>query len=186
MDEYAWRLTSEYIREHSQPTDTIYVWGWVPGIYVQAQRLSPTPKAFEGTMHTLPPQQLADRVQEILRAFEKNPPKFIVDSRKEHFPWGWPPFELWPIAEFAGGKNVAFLPTDEAIVKDYDRMWASVLQKQFGPEEAQRYKVLAPLREYVMKNYQVAELQGYRRAETRFGLTLAHEIFDTHVVFVRK
>jgi len=30
----------EYIQERSQPTDTIYVWGWVPGIYVQAERLS--------------------------------------------------------------------------------------------------------------------------------------------------
>ncbi len=75
----------------------MYVWGWVPGIYVQAQRMSPTPKAFEGTMHTLPPQQLADRVQEILKAFEKNPPKFIVDTRKIHFPWTRPPLELWPL-----------------------------------------------------------------------------------------
>ena len=65
----------------------MYVWGWIPGIYVQAQRMSPTPKAFEGMMHTLPPAQLADRVQEILTAFEKNPPKFIVDTRKIHFPW---------------------------------------------------------------------------------------------------
>jgi 4-amino-4-deoxy-L-arabinose transferase-like glycosyltransferase len=187
LDEYPWRLTAEYIREHSKPDDMIYVWGWVPGIYVQAQRMSPTPKAFEGTMHTLPPAQLADRVQEILTAFERHPPKFIVDSRKEHFPWGWPPFELWPIATFGGGKNVAFLPTNEAVVKNYDSMWASFLRKQFGPEEAQRYEVLAPLRQYVMKNYQVAELRGYGRTETRLGLpTLAHELFDVNVVFVRK
>ncbi len=187
LDEYPWRLTAEYIRQHSQPDDMIYVWGWVPGIYVQAQRLSPTPKAFEGTMHTLPPAQLAERVQEILAAFEKHPPKFIVDSRKEHFPWGWPPFELWPITVFAGGKDVRFLPTDEATVQKYDSMWASFLGKQFGPEEARRYEVLAPLRQYIMKNYQVAELRGYGRTETRLGLpTLAHELFDVHVVFVRK
>ncbi len=187
LDEYPWRLTAEYIREHSKRDDMIYVWGWVPGIYVQAQRMSPAPKAFEGTMHTLPPAQLADRVQEILAAFEKHPPKFIVDSRKEHFPWGWPPFELWPIAVFGGGKNVSFLPTDEAVVKGYDSMWASFLQKQFGAEEARRYEVLAPLRQFVMQHYQVAELRGYGRTETRLGLpTLAHELFDVHVVFVRK
>jgi hypothetical protein len=138
-------------------------------------------------MHTLPAQQLADRVREIVAAFEKNPPKFIVDSRKEHFPWGWPPFELWPITAFAGGRDVAFLPAEERTVKDYDSLWASALQKRFGPDEARRYEVLAPLREYVRKNYQVAELQGYRRAETRLGLpTLVHELFDVHVVFVRK
>jgi hypothetical protein len=94
--QYSWVMVGDYIRQHSQASDPLYVWGWVPGIYVQAQRMSPTPKAFEGTMHTLPPQQLANRVQEILKAFEKNPPKFIVDTRKVHFPWTRPALELWP------------------------------------------------------------------------------------------
>jgi hypothetical protein len=94
--QYPWIMVGDYVRQHSQASDSLYVWGWVPGIYVQAQRMSPTPKAFEGTMHTLPPQQLADRVQEILKGFEKNPPKFIVDTRKIHFPWTRPVLELWP------------------------------------------------------------------------------------------
>ena len=94
--QYDWIQISDYIRANSEPKDPLYVWGWVPGIYVQAQRMSPTPKAFEGMMHTLPPQQLAERVREIVAAFEKNPPKFIVDTGKRHFPWTVPPLELWP------------------------------------------------------------------------------------------
>ncbi|GAI02291.1 unnamed protein product, partial [marine sediment metagenome] len=87
----SWEVVGEYIRNNSTSSDKIYVWGWVPGIYVAAQRLSPTPKAFEGTMHTLAPEVLSERVDEILGAFEKEPPKFIVDSRKDHFPWDRPP-----------------------------------------------------------------------------------------------
>jgi len=187
VDEYPVRLTGEYVRQHSQPGDTIYVWGWVPGIYVQAQRLSPTPKAFEGTMHTLPPAQLHERVQEILAAFAKHPPKYIVDARKDHFPWNRPPLELWPIFAFTANKDVSFLPTDEATGKTFDRMWTQFLRQQFGEDEARRYETLAPLRKYVMENYRVVEPQGYRPVRTRLDLpTLAHEIFDLHTVFVHK
>jgi hypothetical protein len=165
----------------------MYVWGWVPGLYVQAQRLSPTPKAFEGTMHTLPPAQLKERVQEILVAFAKHPPRYIVDARKDHFPWNRPPLELWPIGLLGTGKEAAFLPADDATVKAYDRWWTQILRKQFGDEEAQRYETLAPLRKYIMENYRIAEPQGYRAVESRFRLpTLAHEIFEMHTVFVHK
>ncbi|MEN6336061.1 MAG: glycosyltransferase family 39 protein [Phycisphaerales bacterium] len=187
VDEYSWRLTAEYIREHSQSTDTIYVWGWVPGIYVQAQRLSPTPKAFEGTMHTLPPEQLSERVQEILAAFEKNPPKFIVDTRKDHFPWNRPPLELWPTLPSGDGKSVSFLPTAADMTKVYDPLWEPILRKNFGDDEVRRYEAMAPLRKYIMDNYKLAEPQGYQPTRTRLGLpTLFHELFEMNVVFVRK
>ena len=103
---YEWAQVGNYIRQNSHPADPIYVWGWIPGIYVQAQRMSPTPKAFEGMMHTLPPAQLAERVQEIIAAFDKKQPKFIVDTRKIHFPWTRPPLELWPSL----GNGVRLLP----------------------------------------------------------------------------
>ena len=184
---YSWQVVGQYMRQHSEPNDTIYIWGWVPGIYVQAQRMSPTPKAFEGMMHTLPPERLAARVREIVGAFEQNPPKFIVDARKDHFPWDRPPLELWPIVSFTGGKNLSFLPLDESMVKAYDAMWMPVLRERYGNEEARRYEALAPLREYVMKNYNVAERQRYRAARSRLGLpTLVHEAFGVHEVFVRK
>jgi hypothetical protein len=93
---YPWKELCDYVRRNSQPTDPMYVWGWYPGIYVQAQRMTPTPKAFEGSMHILSPEQLRDRVLEIVAAFQKHPPKFIVDTRKLDFPLTRPPFELWP------------------------------------------------------------------------------------------
>ncbi|NLZ03687.1 MAG: hypothetical protein GXY19_00765 [Phycisphaerae bacterium] len=150
----AWEQVGQYIREHTEPNDTIYVWGWVPGIYVQAQRMSPTPKAFEGTMHTLPPPQLAERIQEILTAFGERPPKFIVDTRKRHFPWNVPPMELWPLI------RQQFLPTDETTVKQYEEAYAQQLGEVIGPDEAARFKVMKPLRDYVMKNYRIVGLFG--------------------------
>jgi hypothetical protein len=36
----AWETLADYIKAHSSAQDTIYVWGWYPGIYVKAGRLS--------------------------------------------------------------------------------------------------------------------------------------------------
>ncbi len=145
--QYGWIQIGDYIRENSDPDDPLYVWGWVPGIYVQAQRMSSTPKAFEGMMHLLPPEQLAERVQEILHAFEKNPPKFIVDTRKRHFPQRRPPLELWP--ETTRG----FLrPQDEKL---FDQAYVNYLKTKVDPVEAVRYEVMQPFRRYVMTNYRI-------------------------------
>ena len=147
----AWVMIGDRIRDNSQSTDTMYVWGWYPGIYVQAQRMSPTPKAFEGMMHLLSPEQLDLRVQEILHAFEKNPPKFIVDTRKRHFPLTRPPLELWP--ETSKG----FLPADEEIMKGYDQAYGNWLKEKVDLVEAKRYEAMQPFRRYVMTNYVVAQ-----------------------------
>ncbi|HUU16434.1 MAG TPA: glycosyltransferase family 39 protein [Sedimentisphaerales bacterium] len=146
---YAWMLVGEHIRNNSTPDDKIYVWGWVPGIYIAAQRLSPAPKAFEGTMHTLSPKVLSERVDEILDAFEKEPPKFIVDSRKNHFPWDRPPLELWPRTQ------QGFLPAAQEIVSQYDAMYAKMLREKIESDEALRYEAMKPFREFVMKNYKI-------------------------------
>lgn len=181
--EYDWIRVAQYIREHSEPNDAIYVWGWVPGIYVQAQRMSPTPKAFEGMMHTLPPAQLAERVREIVAAFEKSPPKFIVDTKKRHFPWNRPPLELWPgIANGLGllanppedreqlwllllrtfsvqpddlGKEGFLRPDRPDAVERYDAAFEKALRGRIEPAEALRYNAVRPLRQYVMKNYEI-------------------------------
>jgi len=181
--QYDWIRVGDYIRERSQRTDTIYVWGWVPGIYVQAQRLSPTPKAFEGMMHTLPPAQLGDRVREIVAAFEKNPPKFIVDTKKVHFPWNRPPLELWPNIANGYGLLVSpprdrgqlwvyllqafhvqaddltregFLRPDKTdAVQKYNAAFEKMLRERHDAAEAARYEAMQPLRQYVMKNYVV-------------------------------
>ncbi len=194
---YDWARVGDYIRENSQPTDTIYVWGWVPGIYVRAQRMSSAPKAFEGTMHTLPPQELAIRVQEILESFKKDPPKFIVDTLKIHFPWDRPPLELWPNIKNALrllgsmprdneqlwrliSQTFGVLPSDLTAegflrpdkadaIKRYDGAYGKTLGKKIGPDEAQRFDVMKPFRDYVVQNYRiVSQLSGQ------------------HVLFVRK
>ncbi len=159
--QYPWMIVGQYIKNNSTLNDKIYVWGWVPGIYIEAQRLSPTPKAFEGTMHTLTPQVLSERVSEILEAFEKEPPKFIVDSRKSHFPWDRPPLELWPITfkGFAGIENPQPLPQDEKMIAAYDQTWSKMLQN-IEPAEALRYQVMKPFREYVMNNYKIVQPFG--------------------------
>ncbi|MEN6577574.1 MAG: glycosyltransferase family 39 protein [Phycisphaerales bacterium] len=186
--QYDWMRVSDYIRANSEPNDPLYVWGWVPGIYVQAQRMSPTPKPFEGMMHALPPKELAERVREIVDAFEKNPPKFIVDTRKRHFPWTVPPLELWP--NIANGiELLANQPEDRGQLmrallqaldvqpddltkegylrsdriegeRKYDAAYEKLLRERKGPAEAQRYEAMRPLQSYVMKNYQVVGSYG--------------------------
>jgi len=175
--QYPWILVGEHIRNNSTPNDKIYVWGWVPGIYVAAQRLSPAPKAFEGTMHTLSPEVLSERIDEILDAFEKEPPKFIVDSRKDHFPWDRPPLELWPLTRKGPISN------DQKVMAWFDDMYMKMLREKISPaeahlyesltvwdakrlmqmaepEEALRYEAMEPFREFVMKNYRIVRPFG--------------------------
>lgn len=174
----------EYIKNNSSPGDQIYVWGWVPGIYVSAQRLSPAPKAFEGTMHTLSPEALSERIDEILNSFKDKPPKFIVDSRKVHFPWNRPPLELWPIVRYQGMDKEVFLPLDPKMIEKYDKDWSEMLSSgSGGVDEAERYKAMAPFRKYIRDNYDIAEQRQY--GYTRDG-QLQHLRFGDYVVFKLK
>jgi len=177
-------VVGEYIRDNSSETDQIYVWGWVPGIYVSAQRLSPAPKAFEGTMHTLSPKALSERIDEILNSFKDKPPKFIVDSRKNHFPWNRPPLELWPMVRYQGMDKQAFLPLDPKAVENYDKAWSEMLRRgSGGADEAERYKAMAPFRQFIRDKYEIAEPRQY-------GFTpdgrMMHMRFGEHVVFKLK
>ncbi|MDH4240553.1 MAG: glycosyltransferase family 39 protein [Phycisphaerae bacterium] len=172
-----WEIVSEYIRNDSKESDTIYVWGWVPGIYVQAQRLSPVPEAFEGTMHTLSPKVLSKKIEAMVSTFEKKPPKFIVDTHKVHFPWDRPPLELWPQTQRG------FLPLDKKTIDKYDADYAQMLHEKIEPDEALRYKAMQPFREFVMNNYQIAETSQYVKAKNG---RLFHRMFGENVLFVRK
>lgn len=189
-----WQIAGDYIRAHSDKSDTLYVWGWVPGIYVRAQRLAPVPKAFESDMHVIPPQILALQVDGIVRRLEQNPPKFIVDSRKIHFPNDRPPLELWPHTYSRENRFGVPIPNDPAGVAQYDTLYKKLLAEQFDPnqkqyaqlpgltswlqmapwtqampDEAQRYDAMKPLRNFVMTRYKIVS-----RPE-----------FATHVVFER-
>lgn len=150
----SWELVGEYIQTNSKPTDNIYVWGWFPGIYVAAQRLSPTPKAFEGTMHTLSPKTLSERVDEILSVFHEQPPKFIVDTHKRHFPWDRPPLELWPIMQ-----NQILKATGKKITQP-DQEYSKWLRGNVDDDEALRYEAMQPFRQFVTKNYKIVRAFG--------------------------
>jgi hypothetical protein len=168
----SWEVLGDYIRNYSTKNDNIYVWGWVPGIYVQAQRLSSVPEAFEGTMHTLSPEVLSKKIEAIINAFENDPPKFIVDTHKLHFPWDRPPLELWPTTP------KGLVPNDEATVARFDMMYSKLLSEKINlaqkriyeqltrwdinrlmdmadTDEALRYEAMKPFRQYVMNNYKI-------------------------------
>ena len=181
----AWEVLGDYIRNNSTESNNIYVWGWVPGIYVQAQRLSSVPEAFEGTMHTLSPEVLSNKIEKMVSTFEKEPPKFIVDTHKVHFPWDRRPLELWPILPkgYMGMKETGFLPDNKQIIDMYNTAYSTYLRDNIEPDEALRFEAMRPLREFVMNNYQIAELRQYVR--TGDG-RLRHRMFAENVLFVRK
>jgi hypothetical protein len=155
-----WEQVGEYIRTNSQPTDKIYVWGWFPGIYVAAQRFSSASRAC--IIPHVTPQQLEETIAELLSEFDKEMPKFIVDSRKRHIPTERPPYELWPIVlkGFIGAKETRPLSIDKEEIARYDTEWSKILREHFGEDEALRYEILKPFREFVMKNYRIVQLFG--------------------------
>lgn len=154
-----WQKIGRYIREHTEATERIYVWGWYPGIYVVAQRLAPVPRAFESNMHTMAPRQLAGMIQQMAQQFEEDPPAFIVDTRKRHFPWDRPPLELWPIVQTRqdGQVRPRYAPNDPAVLAQFEASYKAALEQRFGPEEAARFEAMKPLRDFVMNHYRIVQ-----------------------------
>lgn len=170
--------TGEYIRAHSESTDKIYVWGWMPGIYVKAQRFSAASKAC--CLPRPAPPVLAEIVDELLTEFKEEMPKFIVDTRKRHIPAIRPPYELWPIVRYQGMERETFLSLDENAIAAYETNWAEMLQESFGDEEAERFNILASFRKFIRENYEIAEMKQYGfTADGR----LVHRMFGAEVLF---
>ncbi len=151
---YPWEAVGDYIRDNSNPGDKIFVWGWYPGIYVAAQRLAPTSWPFTSEMHTKTPERFAEDIKGLLVELEQERPKYVVDSRKRHFPNDRPPLELWPVT------GNGLLSTDERIVNQYDIEYAKMLREKFGNAEASRYDAMKPFREFVRNNYEVVRPFG--------------------------
>ncbi len=155
-----WEIVGDYIRNHSHPSDKIYVWGWYPGIYVEAQRFSSASKASSTTR--VKPSQLKEETDDLLREFHREMPKFIVDSRKRHIPTERPPYELWPIVPkgLIGFQKTTFLPLNKEIIDMYDREWTGFLAERYDENEAERFRILEPFRGFVMTNYRVVSMFG--------------------------
>jgi hypothetical protein len=180
----SWEIAGEYIRRRSERTDKIYVWGWVPGIYVRAQRFSPASRAF--SMPRPAPAVLAKLVSTLMGEFEREKPRFIVDTRKRHIPMERPPYELWPIVPrgHIGAREAHFL-NSKAEAAAYDKQWSEWLRNTFDEEEAQRYEALAPFRQFVMDNYTIVEPDQYIEFPRRWQ-RLVHQLFGDHVLFELK
>lgn len=160
---YPWQQAGQYIRAHSAPEDTVYVWGWFPGIYVEAQRMAPVPKAYEADMHFTLPGVLEAQAVARTQAFEKNPPKFIVDSRKRHFPFNRPPLELWPVVlpGMLGNDRPRLLnPGNPQEIAAFETLYRKWLGDNKLADEALRFDAMKPMREYVMKHYRFAGQYG--------------------------
>jgi hypothetical protein len=156
----SWEVAGEYVRNHTQPTDKIYVWGWVPGIYLSAQRFSSSPIAFESEMHTRPPGQLEQVIDELLSSFKKEMPKYIVDSRKRHLPLDRPQLELWPIVGYTSQGQPQFLPSDPQTVAEFERQWGAMLLNRFGEDEAKRFEVMGKFRKFIREHYDIVQMFG--------------------------
>ena len=143
-----WEAVGDYIRQHSRPEDTVYVWGWVPGIYVRAQRLSCVRQSFISDMHVMAPQKLGNYTEWLILQMERNGlPAYIVDSRKRHFPWDRPPLELWPLSSRG--------PIAVAELEQYEKIYRGLLAEKVDQEEAARFEAMGVFRRFVMKHYQV-------------------------------
>lgn len=156
----AWEVAGEYIRNHTQPTDKIYVWGWVPGIYLSAQRFSPSAVAFESEMHARPPEELEQVIDKLLSSFGKEMPKYIVDSRKQHLPLDRFKFELWPIVAYSAQGQPQFLPNDPQVVAEFEKQWAQITRERFGDNEVRRFEVMGKFRKFIRENYDIVQLFG--------------------------
>ena len=190
-----WEVVGKYIGERTNKDDKIYVWGWVPGVYVKAQRLSPAKKAFESEMHVRSPRSLKNQVKGLVSSFEKEPPKYIVDSRKSHFPWYCPPLELWPTWPDRG-----FIQNKKTTIQQFDRDYSNYLARlikntlikknvsdeaardKAARDEVARYEAMAPFRKFVMDNYTPVESKYYYKGAREY----LHKMFGKHRVYKLK
>ena len=157
-----WEQVGEYIRSRTTPADKIYVWGWVPGVYLSAQRFSSSPVAFESEMHTRPPGQLEEVIDGLLDAFGKEMPKYIVDSRKQHLPLDRFKFELCPIVPpgFMGFKQMQPLPNDPQTVAMFEQKWGEMTRERFGDDEARRFEIMGKFRKFIREHYEIEQVFG--------------------------
>ena len=107
-----------YVREHSNPTDTVAIFGSEPEIYFYSQRHSAT-----GYIYTYPltePHAYATVMQkELIQEIEAAKPKFIV-AAKVHFSWGNVPRAGEPMTQWMDDylrnnyQQVLLVPVEEA------------------------------------------------------------------------
>jgi hypothetical protein len=113
-------------------------------------------------MHTRPPEQLEQIIDDLLSSFNKEMPKYIVDSRKQHLPLDRFKFELWPIVPrgFMGFQSTQFLPNDPQVVAEFEKQWAQITRERFGENEALRFEIMGKFRKFIRENYDIVQTFG--------------------------
>ena len=149
-----WEQAAEYIKQNSEPNDTIWVWGWYPGVYMKAQRLSCVIGLFTSDMFVMAPAALKDYMADVVSDLSKGKAKYIVDSHKVDYPWNVPALELWPKLE------KGFLPNDAATVQYYENNYTKMVEKQFSKTEADRFAAMKQTRDFIMQNYTPVKIYG--------------------------
>lgn len=157
-NKYTWQEVGDYIRVNSGPDDVIYVWGWFPGIYLRSDRLCPAAVAFESDMHTRSPEAMSKLMNDLLEAFKKKKPKFLVDSRKYEFPYDRYPLPLWPTLSKVSDFQLV-QGSDEEIAK-FDDEYTKSLARDFKDGEAERYQAMKPMRDFIQHNYRIVRTIG--------------------------
>ena len=196
-----WEKLADYIEKNSSADDGLYVWGWMPGIYIQAKRSSPTKNPSYSDMHTDSPDRVARLIKNVVAAFKANPPKYIVDTQKLHFPYyEHPNFDLWPSWEDKkrAKPHLRVFPQDPPIGKllfslaemekhelDYNKFVESHVssllrhsQHKGGPVEEQRAQKMAATerqRHEAMMPLRKFVMENYKIVRISFGTPILYE-----------
>ena len=172
-----WQQLGQSLKKESSEDDAIFVWGWYPGIYVAAERSCPSSRPSYSDMHSDIPKAVGNRINKYVLELKQNPPLFIVDSQKMHYPYyEHPVYDLWTTVPLDIGRNpkrkilvkTAEIKAFEAQyyeqVKKYCIALTTQKNRAGGPLsqekaeelaelEVERHKKMEPLREFVMQNY---------------------------------
>lgn len=172
-----WEHVGKFIRDNSTEQDQVYVWGWYPGIYVESHRSCPSRIASYSNMHSDNPQAVSANIKDLLEDMKKNPPFYIVDSQKMHYPfYDHPVFDLWPTMPLGlGNEQDRKILTDKNEIAYYIQNYDKFVEKacislttnsrhsggpvdkekaeELAKMEVQRHECMLPLREFVMQNY---------------------------------
>jgi len=81
----ACRRAARYVHERTEPTDTVYVWGFDPVVNVLAGRRMPT--RFSYNTPLIVPWRKQEWRQQFIAEMEKEPPRYLLVLANDAHPW---------------------------------------------------------------------------------------------------
>jgi 4-amino-4-deoxy-L-arabinose transferase-like glycosyltransferase len=94
-------LASHYVRERTRPNERIFVWGWFPGLYVEADRCPSTRFVYThllsgSTSREAQGHNVPEAWRMLMSDLEKDPPAFILDTSLRGYSFEEFPLENYP------------------------------------------------------------------------------------------